>query len=402
MSEHEERDLRGGRAGRDGRAVPDPSGSGAVNSTPGPETPGFDPDQELRDLFQGTVADLKPSEGALDRLRVAVPRRRALKRNALVGACAAALLIGISVPAFLQVAKVPGDSTDHTAMAGHGEYTQDGGSAIDGVSDPDLTWPGLPDPDVRPSAAAVVDRGKDGKGDKDGKDGKGGKDQGKGGTDPGTTGGPGADPAPADGAALPPACQADQLGVALQDARTPDADGKVYGTFRITNVSQGDCTVSGEAAVKVSAGGTADPARITVARHTAGGPATGLPEPAASTGLVLSPNSAYEVQFAWVPEQACPPPTPPTQDATPGSGTGTAEPTAASGEPGTEGDGLDDNDPLGDDETTDPDGDASAGRGSIEVVHTAEAGAPAAKAVIPNACAGTVYHTDVLPAGPGA
>ena len=42
-------------------------------------------------------------------------------------------------------------------------------------------------------------------------------------------------------------------------------------------------------------------------QHTAGDAAAGLPDPSQEAGTVLlKPAMAYEVQFAWVPEDTCP------------------------------------------------------------------------------------------------
>ncbi|MCB5170245.1 hypothetical protein LG634_36285 [Streptomyces bambusae] len=379
-----------------------PTESGGVNSTSGPggRPTGPDGELELRSLFQGAVSGLEPSDGALERLRYAVPARRARKRQAaLVGVAAAALLVGVTVPTLFNVASGGGSSDDHTAIAGHGETAEDGESGEGGLTDPDLTWPTLPS-----TASHPQQPGKLGNGPGQPKGGKTTAGPGKtAGTGDGN--GPGGRPVSADPV---PVCQADQLGVALEDTRSPDADGKVYGTFRITNVSQAGCKVTGRGTVTAAATGAADPAHITVADHTAGDPAGGLPSPSENEeSLVLPPNAAYEIKFAWVPAPTCPGPGPtPTPEPTHGTGGettgGTTEPgdTAGTGTgtgdtEGGEGAEDDDTDPLGEGQQPDP------GAG-VEVTHTAEPGAPTARTVIPNACAGTLYRTGVLPAEPAS
>ncbi|MER7759995.1 hypothetical protein [Streptomyces sp. NPDC097619] len=365
-----------------------------MNGGRGPED-----EPALRLLLQGAVDGLKPSDGALERLRIAVPARRARKRQALVGvSAAAALLVGITVPALLRGGPDGSGSDDRSAIAGHGEQALRSGSPEGGIT-PDLTWPGLPDPTPRASRPGQRDEK------------PGGGTGGHPGTDPrdpdtvsggvpGTVGG-GTGPLPPEVGDPVPICEADQLGVALQETRDPDADGKVYGTFRITNVSQGDCRVGGAGTFAAVASGAADPSRITVVEHTVGDPATGLPGPGAETpGLVLAPNGGYEVRFAFVPSQGCPststpPPPEPGADPTGGTTEGTTDP--GTGEPGGD-DGLDDTDPLGDAEGTTGDTGGGTAAGSIEVTHVAEPGAPAAVAVVTDACAGTVYRTGVLPA----
>ncbi|WP_037888543.1 hypothetical protein [Streptomyces sp. NRRL S-87] len=363
-----------------------------ASNSPGP---GPESELDLRGLLQGAVEGLEPADGALDRLRVAVPRRRARKRQALVGA-AAALLVGAVLPAFFRVAQTPDDSgVDHSAMAGHGEKTRTGPGS--GTTDPDLTGPGVHGPSVWPTTRASNGKGKGskhhtGKGHGTGPGSSGGSDGGSGDGGEGS-GGLGVDPnRPASVPPGTPACQADQLGVAVEDARTPDADGKVYGTFRITNVSQNKCVVGGGGSVSaVGAGQKA----LTVLDHTAGDAAPGLPDPSQEIAqLMLRPNDGYEVRFAWVPAQACP-----TPDPTPG-----ASPSGGTTDGGT--DGSTDPDPL-EDGATPSDGDVDAGPdttaaepGSVQVTHVAEPGAPVASATIPNACSGTVYRTGILPAPP--
>ncbi|MGW1762839.1 hypothetical protein ACWCQL_01900 [Streptomyces sp. NPDC002073] len=373
---------------------PNQTESSGVNSSPGPDN-----ELALRSLLQGAVADLAPSDDALERLRHAVPARRARKRRTAIGAAAAALLIGISVPSFVKVAASPDGSDDRPAIAGHGEQAHGG---TGGITDPDLSWPGLPDPVARPAKTDGPGRGQPDQGRPvAGKTGDPGRTAGG-------SGGPGdgTGPFPPSSAAPAPVCQADQLGVALEETRSPDADGKVYGTFRITNVSQGDCKVSGPGAVTAVAAGSADSAKITVADHTAGDPATGLPSPAEEqTGLVLQPNTAYEIRFAWVPEQTCPArpgpdPTTSPDPASGGSGTtdGGTDPDTGTGTGDADGDGVDDTDPLG--EGSDPSGET--GGAGVEVTHIADPGAPIARTVIPDACAGTLYRTGVLPAEPAS
>ncbi|MFI8102698.1 hypothetical protein [Streptomyces sp. NPDC086023] len=342
--------------------------------TPGPEN-----ELELRSLLRGAVEGLEPSDGALARLQVAVPRRRQRKRQALVGVAAAALLVGTAIPAFFRVATSP-DSAN-PAIAGHGEKAPDG-STGGGSTNPDLTGP-----DVFGPSAFASPSGKPGKG-KGGKNGRDGKDRGKGGTPKGEPAGSGIGKGgpnpPADDSGKAPVCQADQLGVAVQDTRTPDADGKVYGTFRITNVSQSDCVVGSGGSVSALA---ADQRQVTVLDHTSGDPATGLPDPSAEQrALRLEPNAAYEVQFAWVPAQSCPDPTS-VPDPSP-------DPTASDGE--TDPDPLDGGEPPVD-ESENP---VPSQAGAVSVTHVADPGAPVATTTIPNACEGTIYRTGVLAAPP--
>lgn len=332
----------------------------------------------LRRMMRGAVQDLEPSEGTLDHLYRAVPARRARRRQALVGVAAAALLIGTAVPAFVHVANSEGTTTASPAIAGHGEQAQGGngeepgaesgnGGGTGGGEGQQSGTQGLPDSTATPSDSSGQ------------------------GTDEKTTGGA-AEGAVASKPAVIPACAPEQLGVASADTSAAGADGTVYGSFRIANVSGKNCSVSSGGTVGFAATGAADPAKIVVVRHTQGDPASGLPDPAKEEATVLlKPDMVYEVRFAWVPQETCPitggPPSPTPTDGAVGStgaaagsttGSGTAE-----GETGTE-------TQFGSDE-----GDGAA-QGAVSVMHTPEPGAPVAETTIPNACAGTIYRTGVL------
>ncbi|GAA3014053.1 hypothetical protein Sfulv_27810 [Streptomyces fulvorobeus] len=324
----------------------------------------------LRRMLRGAVQDLAPSSGTLDHLHRAVPARRARRRQAVVGFAAAALLIGTAVPAFVHVARSDGDTGVNSAIAGHGEQAQ-GGSGEEPDEKPDggkesgpadeVTDSGEGEPDV--SASPSED----------------------GATVPGPeAGGGGVVDAPRSEAAAVPGCGPGQLGVVSAESGAPGADGVVYGTFRISNVSATECSVSGDGSVGVQTTGAADPLRVQVVKHAAGDPAAGLPDPATEPGTVtLKPAMAYEVRFAWVPSDTCPvtepTPTPtPTDDGAAGStGDGTASEGTGTQFGGEDGGTMD---------------------GGIAVTHTPEAGSPSAQTTITNACAGTVYRTGVLPA----
>lgn len=332
----------------------------------------------LRRMMRGAVRDLEPSEGTLDHLYRAVPARRARRRQALVGVAAAALLIGTAVPAFVHVANSEGSTTASPAIAGHGEQAQGGngeepgaesgnGGGTGGGEGQQSGTQGLPDSTATPP---------DGSGQ---------------GTDEKTTGGA-AEGAVATESAAMPACAPEQLGVASADTSAAGADGTVYGSFRIANVSGKDCSVSSGGTVGFAATGAADPARIVVVRHTQGDPASGLPDPVKEEAtILLKPDMVYEVRFAWVPQETCPTtggsPSPTPTDGAAGSTGGAAGSTTGGGtgegETGTE-------TQFGSDE-----GDGAA-QGTVSVMHTPEPGAPVAETTIPNACAGTIYRTGVL------
>lgn len=340
-----------------------PRGAAAADSVFG----GDDGSDELalRRMMRSAVQEIEPGDRALERLRHAVPARRQRKRQAVVGMAAAALFIGTAIPALVHVTNSGGGSDDRPSIAGNSEQTQGGSSQGKG---PDGGEKGE-------SSGSGPSKSKDKKDKKGKKDGKG-----KGEASGGATGGP--DPAGTESAGSP-ACAVDQLGNAVGTAGAPEADGKVYGTFRIANVSGSSCTVSAPGSVSAATSGAADPAKVVVTDHVAGDAATGLPDPSqAVSSLVLQPGAAYEVKFAWVPSEACP---------------------TDSGEPSP--------DPTPTEDGSGADGGASGGvepqmvredggvlDGGVTVSLTAAQGSPAAGATLTNACAGTVYRTGMLSA----
>ncbi|MCC0096925.1 hypothetical protein K7B10_19440 [Streptomyces flavotricini] len=343
-------------------------------------------EEALRSLLRGAVEGLEPSAGALERLQYAVPVRRTRKRQAVIGAVAAVLLAGTAVPAalHLHITGGEGSAADHSAMAGHGE--QPGTAAGGGTSDPHQDGAGAR---PRPGKAAGKEAETGGAGERPDPQEGGAPTGGSAGPDAaGATAGAsaGTGPQPPVGAAPGvPGCSAEQLGV-QGSARAPETDGKVYGSFKVTNVSARGCTVVGPdtvTAASVSAPGQAS--GVTVVGHTAGDPAAGLPDPSAETPLLLlQPYTAYEVRFAWVPSaQSCPAATPdpvtkPPVGA-PEGGQGTAA-RATGQEPDT---GAKAPEPAGVEVTHTP--------------HTALPGAPTTQTTIPAACGGTVYRTGVIP-----
>ncbi|MFI0925764.1 hypothetical protein [Streptomyces sp. NPDC021012] len=370
----------------------EPSGQRMVKIEPG--TGEGDDELALRRLFQDAVSGLEPSHGSLEHLRRAVPARRARKRQALVGAAAAAVLIGTAVPAFVHVAASGGLSAANPVNAGHGEQAQGGTGTETGVVGGKSST--APAGGVSPSPGGADASGKP---QRPGAGASGASPRGTLGVDPGSV----------------PQCAADQLGVTGAGADGTDAEGKVHGTFRIANISGAACVVDGSGTVGVEARGAADPARISVVRHTPGD-GSGLPDSSQeSSALVLKPQDSYEVKFVWVPSETCPttptePPVTPTPTEPPVTPTPTPTPTPTqprptddptSGAGGTESGGG-----TGTGAGTEAGSgvapqllfeDGAPADGSVVVSHTASSGGPTASAVIPNACAGTIYRTGALP-----
>ncbi|MEV5316795.1 hypothetical protein AB0K92_03815 [Streptomyces sp. NPDC052687] len=351
-----------------------------MNHGPDDQGPdGLDSDElALRRLLHGAVDDIEPRDGTLEHLRRAVPARRARKRQAVVGMAAAALFAGTAVPALVHVSNATG-SDANPSIAGHGSQAQGGtseGKSTEGTGE-------------KPGGASGTVEEKD-------KDGKKEHDKGKGGSG-GSGSGDSADPA-APSSEAGAACTAGQLS-ATGSVDAPGSTGTVYGTFRITNISGGSCTVSGPGTLVPLAQGAADPAKIGQARHAAGDPAFGLPDPSLEVGqLVLLPGAAYEVKFAWVPSEPCPTGNGDNGGTDNGGGTGGPEPTpdpTPTETPGTTPEGTSTGGDTG--TTTQLVTEDGVAGGSVAVSYTADAGASTG-ATVTNACAGTVYYTGLLPA----
>lgn len=340
---------------------------------------GASDEEALRGLLRGAVEGLQPADGALERLRYAVPARRTLKRQVFVGAAAAALLAGTAIPAALHVAADEAATTEHSAMAGHG--TASGGKPGSSFSDPHQNGYGSHPRATRSGGGIPEAGGTTGQPDPASTGSPaGGATAGpsSSATDPGAVVGTGNGPQPPAAAPGAPGCGAEQLGV-VGSARAPEADGKVYGSFKVTNVSAQGCTVSAPDTVTAAAAAgapTGPGSGVAVVGHTAGDPASGLlPDPSAEAPvLVLPPNSAYEVRFAWVPSaEPCAAASSDAGAQPPGSRS--AETPAAEPDTG----------------TTPPEAPG------VAVSHTPSTGAPVTRTTIPEACGGTVYRTGAIP-----
>ncbi|MGP3951415.1 hypothetical protein [Streptomyces sp. 7N604] len=371
-------DLQGqsGPAGESGRQSGS-SGSGGSSGSDerpdedlylnGPDDGSRVDEDALRRLLHTAVDELEPSPAALDHLRRAIPARRARKRQALVGAAAAVLLVGTAVPALVHVAQTGGVTEDRPANAGHGERAHGGvagGAMTDEEDGPK---------DREPSGKATKG------GEKGGKSGKGdgtSKQPGR------STAGSGADPSETM-AATSPVCARSQLSSGVVSPGTMDGASTFYGSFRVSNTSGTTCAVDGGGHVLAAAQGSADGSRISVVDHTAGDAATGLPDPAtAPEQVILQPGVAYEIKFAWIPAE---------------EGSGGCPNPGASPDPGSSGSAGDSGaEPAAETADDDP---GTQPSGSVELSHTPQAGDPAAaSATINNACAGTIYRTGALEA----
>ncbi|MFJ4687138.1 hypothetical protein [Streptomyces sp. NPDC088789] len=348
------------------------TGNGTVNDRLDDQGPqGLDSDElALRRLLHDAVQEIEPREGTLDHLRRAVPARRTRKRQAVVGMAAAALFIGTAVPALVHVSNSAGPGAN-PSIAGLGEEAQGGSSQGEESGNGSSASGG--------STGGGQDTEAGGDKEKDGGDGS------EPGDPPGTPSGGPADAAPA--AASP--CTAAQLGGGSASAAVPDSAGTVYGAFRISNVSEESCSVSGDGTVTPVAQGAADATKISVAQHTPGGAASDLPDTSVRAGqLVLLPGAAYEVRFAWVPSETCP-----VEGGNNGGDNGGPSPNPTpSQDPAVSGGSTTGDTGTGAQLLT---GDGTAD-GSVQVSYTPEAGSPSVGVTVPDACAGTVYRTGVL------
>ncbi|MDJ1131865.1 DUF4232 domain-containing protein [Streptomyces iconiensis] len=367
-----------------------PGGHPASGTHPAPDEPLAAEEEAIRRLLRDSVRDLEPSEDSLDHLRRAVPARKTHRRQALVGAVAAALVAVVGVPTLLYGGVVPGIGDDKhplTASSSQGQtHGPDGGTGEHDGESGDKT-------------------GKDGKGEGKDKDGKG-----KGSAEPSPSGGPGngsADPSETLTASAP-TCGRDQLGEGSAQTGEPDGQGKVYGSFRVTNTSGDACTVEGEGMVGANVQGGSERARVAIMDHTPGDPAPGLGDPAAASDeLVLRPGASYLVKFAWVPKDGgsgCSSDSPSPKNSQ--ANNEVSNPDTAGGTGGDDSAGGDSGGGAGGTGTTPGEGSAGtgdpgngSGEPSVVVSHTPEVGSPAAAGTkLDGACGGTVYRTGVLPA----
>ncbi|MFR9672899.1 hypothetical protein [Streptomyces sp. TR06-5] len=410
-----------GDAARPGDA-PDPAdGAAAPGDDRGPSAPEPLDEDALRHLLRDTVRDIEPTPGVLDDLHRAVRARRARRRNTVVGAAAAVLacVVGLSAAWHADFGPIGGKAMRN---AGH---AQDRLAQQQAASPGSREAPGTADGSSRTGGGS----------------GEAGPGAGVGIPTSGTSTGP--DPSSSLGP-VSPGCTREQLGAWSADLGEPDEQGRVHGAFTVINTSENSCTVDGDGIVTATARGSAKSALVQVVDHTTGDEATGLPDPVmAADEVVLEPEAAYVVRFAWIPREGggptgCSPSSP-----TDGGETGDAAPTTPGPEPmgssgslqedgapehtGTEtGDGSTD----GSTETGSGSSGSSGGTGgsgssggsggsgstdgstgstdgdepspappSVAVSHTPDVGEPVVgEIVIEQACAGTLYRTGVLPA----
>ncbi|MDG9702716.1 hypothetical protein [Streptomyces sp. DH37] len=371
-------------------------------------------ERALRLMLRGAVEDVEPAPDALERLHHAVPARRARRRQLTAGAVAAALVIGVATPVLMQSGVITrvldGNTTNAASSQRHQEEAKAGGQG---------------------GSATEQEAGRYTGG------GDGGEDR----AEPEDRSEEDATAAPETNDTLgptSPSCMRSQLGDGGSTVSPADADGHVYGSFTVTNISDSSCRVQGPDTVTAAPAGSAEPTGFSVVDHTTGDRASRLPDPRLEPGsFVLEPGQSYAVRFAWVPREgggttgcaATPGPSPTPGNPTGGTNTGGG----TGGTGGTDGGAGGTGDPTGGTDTgggtTPPDsGQGSEGGDTVEepvegggispqlAYDTGGAGGgataasvvlryvPAAgeprigKVEITGACAGTVYRTGPIPA----
>ncbi|MCG6494454.1 hypothetical protein [Kitasatospora sp. A2-31] len=428
----------GAHAGGPGTAAGAPGGPGAPAGGPGTE------ERTLRELMQRAVAEIEPDPSGLQRIRTAVPRRRAARRGALTGAAALALALAIALPAL--------HDPDHLGLSGGpGSPTAHGGTAAD--HDDDGAGPGTagghgssPHPGVSGTGTVGIPSGS---ASASPSPWASTTDAVPGATAPVTPSGAGSDGGP-----LVPLCIRGDLGRGASQVGAADGAGRIYGYFTVVNVSGRACRLGGPGSVTVTETAGTDPARIRVTDHVAGDPASGLPAPGPTSaagdgggaavdgqGLLLVPRAGYRVDFGWVPDAAgCPSSAGASPSASPGvagrsvagnpglagggadAGSAGTSSSARSGGPGsgsaamapaggpsagpTAGGGAGSGSPTARPTTVaSPTATATAAPSTppaaVTIAHTPAPGSPsAATATLLGACSGTVYRTGPQPLPP--
>ncbi|MDH6132719.1 hypothetical protein P3T37_002105 [Kitasatospora sp. MAA4] len=278
-------------------------------------------EQALRALLHRAVDGLQPAPDALPRIRRAVPVRRVRRRQAWTSAALAAAVLAVAVPTLQSLGALQ-LSDGSAAGSGTARPTEESGSPGPASKRwhplPGLPRTGLPDEDDATAASSVSPSA-------------------------GITDLTGAAGGPAGTGAAAPDCGSTDLGHGSALVGTPDAAGRRYGFFTVSNVSGRACLLTDPGTLTV--GGAAGP--VTVVLHTPGDPAAALPDPATlPSRLLLAVAGSYQLSFAWVPNTLCPvgggsssavPSADPSPSATPGGGAGSSGGSPGTGAPGATG-----------------------------------------------------------------
>ncbi|GAA1146041.1 hypothetical protein F4556_003731 [Kitasatospora gansuensis] len=313
--------------------------------------------RELRQRLHRAVAEVQPDPAALPRLRAQVPRRRARHRGLWTGAAVAAALTAAALPTIhgVQQLDLSGGPVDGPLAAGPSRTTTSSGPSVGGgtgrpsalpmpvVTATPTGSPSGPVPEVTTSGSLA-----------------------------GVPGSPSA------GTPVAPGCGPADLGQGSSHLGAAEADGRVYGWFRVVNTSGRACELAGGGLL------VADSAKVKVAPHTVGGPATGLAAPVADGPVLLPPSTGYQVRFGWVPDGPCT-----SGDAVKARAVAAAPGPSGSGSPSQAPGPETSPSPV---ESPNPTTSPTAGRPTVTLTHTPDPGGPQVVATLPNACTGTVYR----------
>ncbi|WP_059010520.1 hypothetical protein [Streptomyces specialis] len=384
----------------------------------GPAPSPLDDEEALRQLLRDIVDDLEPSAASLEHLRAAVPARMRRRRQVLAGATASVAVVAVGLVLVVSaVADVTGGDDGTTLDAGEGHAA----TGDLGQSDTGGELGGYPSGGLA-----------------SGDDAEAGGDSG-GGEPTGEEAGA-AESTPDAWETMgvtSPSCDRGQLGSVQTSMSPPDAEGRVYGLIRVSNVSDQPCRVEGNGDMAaLPLGAVASAAEVQIVDRTEGDGAPLLPPPDETLEqLVLPPGEAYEVRFAFVPDTgvgSC------EVEALPAAGSGEEPPPLAADDPDTavspnlrraadggatlsDDSGSGGDTPAGSGEggateggtggvgseptegpTEEPPGDTGGTTGPDEVVllrYTPAAGEPeAAEIRLEGDCSGTIYRTGVLEA----
>ncbi|MER7670683.1 hypothetical protein ABTY61_19755 [Kitasatospora sp. NPDC096128] len=358
-------------------------------------------ERALRELMHHAVDRIQPGIGALPRIRQAVPRRRAARRGAWTGAAALALAVAIALPVLHEGDRLGLSGGPGSAEANGATLAAPSGSAIGGGATGSGSHPGPGGAGSAPptgSGSASPSPGADA-------------------TRPGTATPTGA-LGTGDGG-LVPLCTRTDLGQGSAQVGSADAQGRIYGSFTVYNVSGRSCRLGGPGAVAVTGVNGTDRSKVRSADHAPGDPAGNLPamdtEPP-----VLAPLAGYKVPFAWIPDQVCgssggasPAPTAGANqaslttrapagasDAAPASGTGASA--APSSNPQASSSPTSGPTPAPSPTAT-PSGNPTGVPPTATIAHTPAPGSPAAAtASLPVGCGGTLYRGGVQSSGGSA
>lgn len=357
----------------------EPAGPTGPTGPLDPELDGPAPleEDDLRRILHGAADGLGPADtdATLEHLRRAVPVRRARKRQAVVGMAAAALFVGTAVPALVHVTTSP-SSDDRPSIAGHGEDVQ-GAPAVRArvpARSPARararTTPMPPAPrrsGTRPRAASPPSPARTRTAPRS----------------PRTPAPPPPRSATPPSSAPPPPPPRDAAGTAPSTA--PSAS-PTSPTAAVPSPAPAPSRRSPWA--RLTRAGSAWCRTPRATRPPASSPIT------AASQLVLAPGAAYEVKFAWIPSESCP-------NTGSGGDGGTGGTTPTDPTPPAEGSsgGTDQGATAPDVQPQLMRSDGGKADGSVTVSHAADPGAPTTATTVPDACAGTVYYTDALPAG---